>query len=140
MSEGLSRSDEAADTAELRPALERPTELRSVELRADEAGVAGPRDRADEETRLLTVDAGVRLSSLIPPSVPSSSLPSSTWVSALASTDRRSAKESAPSPFSESKRCERIEPFVAEEPEADARLSLVLWSSASQNWLSLSSP
>jgi len=60
VSEGLSRSDEAADAAELRAALERAAELRSEELRADEAGVAEARDWADEDLRLLAmVDAGV---------------------------------------------------------------------------------
>jgi hypothetical protein len=60
VSEGLSRSDEAADAAELRAALERAAELRSEELRADKAGVAEARDWADEDLRLLAmVDAGV---------------------------------------------------------------------------------
>ena len=139
VSEGLSRSDEAAEAAELRAALERATELRSEELRADEAGVAEVRDWADSDLWLLAmVDAGVQLSSLTPPSAPSTSLLSTIWVSVLVSTERLSANESALSPLSESKRWESIEPSGAEESEATLRR--VLCSSASQNSLSLSSP
>lgn len=160
VSDGLSSSEEATDAAELRTALERPTELRTaelcvelraveegvkdvsaaelrVELRAAEDGVtdAEARDFA-EDMMLRSVDAGVRLASLMLLSTTLCSLSSSTCVSALASMVWSSAKESAVE-----ERCERMELSVTAEPAFElAKLRRVLCSSAIQNSFSFSRP